>query len=222
MTMIRTTGAMDRKRFEGSGRSLGVAAVAALLAIGASARGARAQDWWFGFTYGAAVPTSDTKSFTDQSASWRNFGVEGRRALDDHFALGFSVGWNVFDDKTTETASFDGIDVTGTQFRYVNSFPLLLTAHYYIGRRIAAYRSGVRAFVGAGVGAYVIENRVDIGLFSLSKTNWHPGVAPEAGLVWKASGPWALSLSGRYNYAAESNDVKHAYWTFSAGIAWSN
>ena len=194
---------------------------AALLLAAGSAADVEAQDWWFGFTWGASLPVSDTKDFADKSPSWRNFGIEGRKSLGDHTSLGFALGWNVFNETSFETTELDNTQISGTQFRYINAFPLLITGHYYIGERLD-YKSGIRGFVGAGVGAYVAENRVDIGFSSFKNTTWHFGVAPEAGVAYKFGSPFAMFLSAKYNLTTKADDRSLSYWNFNVGMVWSN
>lgn len=194
------------------------ALIALYLAIGAAE--AKAQDWWFGFTYGAATPSGDTKEFAE-GFSWRNVGIDGRKMLSDNLSAGFYTAWNVFDERASEaqTAGFEGIDVTGTPYTYVNAFPILATAHYYLGT--PDWRGGVRAFVGAGAGAYVEEHRLDIGLSSFTDTAWHLGLSGDAGVAYKFRTPVAVYLSARYNYGFKAHDRTLSYFSFSVGAAWS-
>jgi opacity protein-like surface antigen len=148
-----------------------VAAALTLLVV--SGAEAKAQEWFWGMEYMVGIPTSDTKGFTNDF-SWRNFGIEGRYSMTNNVSLGLFFGWNVFTEQTDSVISFEGIDVSGDQFRYVNSFPIMATAHYYLGRP-----GGIRPYAGVGLGTYYIENRLDIGLSSIttSRTGWTSGSA---------------------------------------------
>jgi outer membrane protein W len=174
---------------------------------------AAAQDWLWSVTYGPTVPSGQTKDFINTSTAWRNIGLEGRKIMSENTTVGLAFGWNVFATKTGELISFRQIDISGEQFRYVNSFPLLLTGHYYFGQP-----DGIRPYVGGGVGAYYAEERLEIGLTALTADAWHFGLAPEAGLIvpigWRAR----AMLQARYNWALKANEIEHTYWGFNVGF----
>jgi opacity protein-like surface antigen len=177
---------------------------------------AQSRDWWFGATYQGALPGGDTKDFTE-GFSWRNIGIEGRTLLKDNLSLGLYAGWNVFNDEVDGTISLGGADVSGYQSRFVNAIPLLATIHLYSSRR-----SGVRPYIGGGLGTYWVENRVELGLTGLESDNWHFGLAPEVGFAMPMQNNVAAYVSVKYNYAFEAGDVSHSYWTFGIGIATSD
>ena len=117
--------------------------------------------------YGTSFPVSDTKDFTE-GTSWRNFGVDLLAVVRPNTSVGLSVGWNVFDDITTEVSSLEDVDVQGTQYRYVNSVPVLANIRQYVGTR-----GGPRPFFGLGVGAQYVELAVDVGQWRISDSTWH-------------------------------------------------
>ena len=191
-----------------------VVALALFLVLAGSAKAeAQAQEWWWGVTYQTALSAGDTKDFVDQF-SWRNVGIEGRTMIKPNLAVGLFFGWNVLHDEMEGTVSLGGVDVSGYQSRFVNAVPMLATAHYFFEER-----SGRRLFVGGGVGTYWIENRLELGLTALTSTNWHLGFAPEVGVTFPTRELGEGYLSVKYNYAAESGDVTHSYWTFGIGFA---
>jgi len=172
-----------------------------------------AQDVLWTVTYGPTVPSGDTKQFVDIGTAWRNLGLEARKVMSENTTIGLAFGWNVFATKSGQLLNFRGVDVSGEQFRYINSFPMLLTGHYYF-----AQPGAIRPYVGAGVGAYYAEERLEIGLVALTADAWHFGLAPEAGLIvpigWRAR---AL-LQARYNWALKANNIEHTYWGFNVGF----
>ena len=191
--------------------------LAAVILVFALSADAQAQGpFFFGFTYNVSVPTNNTSDFSGSGASFRGVTMEGRKLVNANVSVGFEAGWQVFNEETSGTIGFGNADVTGDQFRYTNSFPLLVNAHYYLGQR-----GGVRPYLGAGVGTYIIERRLEIGLVAFQETNWHFGVAPEVGVAfplgWRAAG----LINVRWNYAAASGGAPYqSYWTFGAGVAW--
>jgi outer membrane protein W len=191
-----------------------VLALALLLVFVANAKvSAQAQEWWWAFTYQTALSAGDTKDFVDQF-SWRNVGVEARSMINQNASVGVFFGWNVFNKEVDGTISLGAVDVSGYQSRFINAVPMLATAHYYLGSR-----AGPRPYLGAGVGTYWIENRLELGLTSATVTNWHFGLAPEVGVIIPTQAMAETYLSVKYNYAFEAGDIQRAYWTFGIGFA---
>jgi hypothetical protein len=190
--------------------------VLALLSVSPTA----AQDNWLAFTYGASTPMGPTKDFAP-GTSWRNIGVEYSSFIKRHVAVGFTASWSVFSARVEDvTSSFGGVDITGTQARYVNAFPLLLTGKYFLGGRSS--RNKVDGWIGAGAGAMVSENRVEVGTFAVKDTKWHLAIAPEAGIVYSLHRDMALFGQVRYNYAFKTSDIEHQFMNFNVGLAWRN
>jgi hypothetical protein len=186
-------------------------ALALLMFLAGNSRAA-AQEWWGGVTYQTALSSGDMADFVDQF-SWRNIGIEGRSMIGSNASVGIFLGWNVFHDEVDGTVSLGAVDASGYQSRFVNAVPLLATAHYYFGRP-----SGPRPYVGAGIGTYWIENRLELGLTGIEATNWHFGLAPEFGVIIPTQGMADTYLSVKYNYAHESGDISRSYWTFGIGF----
>lgn len=129
-------------------------------------------------TYNIAVPGGYTKDVTD-STSFRGVGFDFRYFMRERVSVGGSFSWQVFDSTDSGTFSvrddeLNG-DVTGTQFRYINAFPILLTSHYHLG-------DSNNFYVGLGAGAYRVEERLEFGTISANANNWQFGVAPEVGI----------------------------------------
>jgi outer membrane protein W len=196
---------------------LKVVAATLLLAAVASAPAKAQGQWFYGLGYQVSIPLSNTKDFTE-NVSWRGASFEARKAIKPNLTVGLSLGWHVFDEETDEVVSFDNLDVSGDQLRYINSFPILLNAHKYFGQE-----GSMRPFVGLNAGGYVMEHRLEIGLVALEETNFHIGFAPELGFVFPLEGNSSIYLSGRYNYAFSAGNVDdQSYVGVTAGYAWSN
>ncbi len=189
------------------------------LALLLLSNGAQAQQSFFGISYGMSVPTSDTKDFTE-GTSWRNGTVDILAKVRPNMAVGLSFGWNVFNDVTTTVSRIDGVgsrplDIGGTQYRYINSFPMLVTVRQFTGTP-----GGMRPFFGLGVGTQLVKQRVDVGQWRISDDTWHFALAPEIG-VWLPMGSDAKwFVNAKYNYAAKASDRTHSYFGFNIGVAW--
>jgi len=195
-------------------RKLLLAAVALAAALPGRAD---AQDWykqWYwGGSYSISVPVEKTKDFTDET-SYLGFALEGRKVVNDRWTVGTHLGWLVFDSETSESVTSGNTTITGKQFRYLNVFPLLVNAHFYLGE------SGrVRPYGGVNLGAYVIERRVEISLVALEDTEWHFGLAPEAGLILPLKYNVRGLVNAKYNLAfATDEQPEQSYWSFTIGF----
>jgi hypothetical protein len=176
---------------------------------------AQAQSWW-ALTYQPAQPLSNTQDFTN-SFAWRGIGVDFKKQVKQNFTLGFAFGWQVFEEQTDEVVSAFGVDISGDQARYVNSFPILANGAYFFGQP-----GGLRPYLGANVGVYIMEHQLDIGLYSIRENNVHFGFGPEAGIALPLNVDLAVMLYSRYNYALSAGSIDdQAYVSFGAGFAWS-
>jgi len=192
-----------------------VAAIIVALGVVAAAapRPATAQDLFIGFSYGMALPTGDTKDYIGKT-SFRGMAFDWRKAVAERATAGFHIGWLVFNENTFRTASLENIDVTGKQFRYINSFPILANMHYYFGRR-----GGIQPYVGGHIGAYIIEQRLEVGLYALEEHNWHFGLGPGGGVALPFNDDVFGFLDVKYNYAFKSGDtIDHSWWSFNLGV----
>lgn len=160
--------------------------------------------------------TGDSGDFIDE-ISLLGFGIEGHSYFKRHFSVGLSFDWQVFDKQTTEPIELEGGTLSGKQFRYINTFPMLLNLHLYAGDV-----HDFRMFLGAGVGAYYIMRRLQFGLANIEDKDWFFGGGPEFGFMIPM-GETYFYTSGRVNYAVRSlDDTEDAYiwWTAKIGIAY--
>jgi len=188
--------------------------VAVLLITLATVQPAWAQspgEWATNLAYSPVMGLGDTKDFID-GLSWRGLTLDFEKGITDSFTIGGTAGWHVLADESSGTSRFEGGAATGTAFRYMNSVPLLVTATYFAGRP-----GMTRPFIGVGAGTFWVENRTDAGVFFSEESNWHPGLMGEAGVSMERP-DGTMTLSARYNYALETNDVEHTYLTFSVGF----
>ena len=68
----------------------------------------------------------------------------------------------------TDVSSLELVDVSGTQFRYINSLPMLATIRQFT----ESPNAGVRFVYGAGVGAQLVKQVVDVGQWRISDDTW--------------------------------------------------
>ena len=110
---------------------------------------AQAQEFYWAFQYGMSAPVSDLKTITP-GTHFRNVAVDGRYVLNPNTTVGFTLGWSVMNTITgpAEVTNFGNVDVGGTQFRYINSFPVMASIHRYLGAP-----RGTRPYIGLSAGS---------------------------------------------------------------------
>jgi len=126
----------------------------------------------FSLNYTASFSLGETQKYIN-NPSFRGFSVDGRRFLGDRFTVGASFTWSTFYEKLSGASyTEENLTVTGTQFRYLNVYPILFQAHYYIGYDI----NKPRLYMGGGIGPYVINQTTNIGTWSFENKNCHLSV----------------------------------------------
>lgn len=176
------------------------------------------QDLLTGITYSIAVPTGETKNFISET-SFAGLTLDLRKFVSYNVSVDFLLGWNAFEEESKELISIPNADITGTQHRLMNSFPIMIAAHYYFGEGIE-----FRPFIGAGVGTYLIYQKFELGLAELESSRWHFGFEIDAGMVYLLETIYAF-VNVRYHYAFKAeNDITnkstaYAYWALNLGFA---
>ena len=180
---------------------------------------AHAQEPLFAMTYQMGLPVGNTSNYIS-TFSGRGFGIDYKGFVSPDVAVGGAIGWNVFyEEKDFDTYFFDDGNgaISGRQYRYINSFPILLTADYFFG----GYGMP-RGFVGAGVGTYRIYQRTDMGIFTVEPREWHFGICPEAGFVVPMGSGAHFLASLKYHYAFQAGDIDAtSYLGINVGFAWN-
>ncbi|HMK73797.1 MAG TPA: hypothetical protein VK454_10690 [Myxococcaceae bacterium] len=213
-------------------KTLRLAALASVLLVSAAAR---AQTYYYGgdqssgpqfygsVTYQLGIPIGNTHSYI-QDVAWRGIGLDLQWMVKPTISVGLALGWNVFYENTTTTITTipggvpagTGIAVTGNQDRSINFFPLLADFRF-----LPKLKSGVRPFLGAGIGGYITTQYLGIGLYSFSKTAFLFGLAPEVGVLIPIEGGAAIQISGRYNMAFGGGGISFQQWLgINVGVAW--
>jgi hypothetical protein len=108
---------------------ISIAAIALLLLPSLAVAQGRSK--WFGLTWSMASPLQNSKEFVSDY-SFRGLGLEWRQ-IKGTTSFGVSLGWNAMNDEGFTTQSGDQADLTGYQFRYINAYSILLSAHKYLG-----------------------------------------------------------------------------------------
>ena len=181
-----------------------------------------AQNRWYGVaTYQVSIPLSDTKEFIDKT-SWLGWGLEFRYQVERNVTVGFNTGWYTFNQRTSGTLEVENGAITGTQDRYLNSFLIMLSAHYYFGNR-----SEVRPYAGLGAGGFWDLMRYSIGIYSFDNDRFDWGFTPEVGIIIPLQREYGIIISAKYNYAftgesVAGKDFNNSFLGINVGFAWMN
>ena len=181
-----------------------------------------AQKWFGTATYQISFPLGDTKDYTDNT-SFRGVGLDFRYTLNKSTTVGITLGWNVFYERNDETILVETENpgaITGTQDRYLNSFPIMASIHYYFGQK-----RGIRPYLGLNAGVYRMIQRLGIGISAIQNNRWEWGVAPEVGIIFPVDRELAILINGKYNYtftgeSVVGTDINHSYVTVGLGLVW--
>jgi hypothetical protein len=156
-------------------------------------------------SYTISQPTSDFGDWIGET-SYYGFEIGSRSFANNNFSWGFATGWTSFSEKLSGTTQLDSGAITGTSIRSMQTFPLLLSAHYYFGRR-----TGARPYVGLNTGVYFISYTNSLGVIISGDTNAHFGITPELGIIVPV-GDYGLMLNAKYVYALEGGGPMDFTW----------
>ncbi len=193
-------------------RRIGFAALVALALVLPPA-GARGQGALTSLSWDPSFPSGETGDFIGEFA-WRSFGMDVKGFITRRLTMGASFDWRLFNEVTDKLIEIEDGHVSGTQTRRLYAIPVLITSHYYFG----SFRDYPRyiPYVGGGAGGYWIEEKLEIGVYTMQKKAWNFGLCVEVGTLFQFSYGYAL-LRFKYNYAFESEEVAPVSW-WSVGI----
>ena len=119
-------------------------------------------------------------------------------------SVGLETGWNVFYEDAGEVEFKDEtITITGKQFRYTNSVPILLGVKYYP----ASENKTFYPYVGFGLGTLYSNRATDFGLYRITNEAWQFCLRPEAGLIFRNSSGVNPFVGVKYYWALNSSDL---------------
>lgn len=148
----------------------------------------------FGLSYDVSFPTSNTKEFVS-TTSVLGFGLDARKMTRGKYSYGITFHWNSFSEDRRERSDSDD-NVIIIDDRSLESFPLLINAHYYFLSDLHSFRP----FIGGNIGTYFIITRGVVDGIRRSETNWHFGLAPDIGFLLHFAHDIHMMITLRYNY----------------------
>jgi len=89
------------------------------------------------------------------------------------------LGWIVFYEKKDYDTYTEGTtSLSGTQYRYTNSYPMLVTFEYTLKPD-----EMLKPFVNLGLGTMYTRRDTDMGVWTLKQDAWHFALKPEIGIL---------------------------------------
>ncbi len=171
-------------------------------------------DYYSSVNYSMGIPLGSTADYIS-NPSFRGFSFEFGRFLSDDLSIGFMVAWNVFNESfDTDTYELENIRLTGKRYNYINAFPIMASGRYHLRPGAA-----LRPYVGAGMGAYIINKKTDFGLYSEENKNWHFGLYPELGFIAQMSNELFFNIGAKLNQAFKSGGDSHTWISIQAGVS---
>lgn len=168
----------------------------------------------FHMDWNVGIPIGDLSDYTPDE-SYRGLRVGGRAFIYDYLSVGGEGGWQVYYKQfegTQRIVTEDGTyDLTGIQFRYLNTYPLMANIHYYLGEDF-----GIRPYAGTNVGVNFVNQRIAFGVYEVSETTTHFAIAPEVGVfvpIGVAGG--GLNIGARYDHVFASKNLDVDIQSFS-------
>jgi hypothetical protein len=205
----------------------------AFLGILLASAGARAQTYYNGdaqdavnpmygsVQYQFGIPIGNTYNYISD-VEWRGIGADLNWFVKPTISIGLALGWNVFYQSTNKVINYipgqtnAGFAISGQQDRSFNFWPILADFRF-----LPKLKTGMRPFLGLGVGAYITTQQLGIGLYSYSTTQCQFGLAPELGVIIPIDSGVGVQLSTRYNMAFQSGTIPFEQWLgIYLGIVW--
>lgn len=173
----------------------------------------------YNLTYTMGFGAGKTSEFIG-SASFRGFTFEGQGFVTEQVTVGGLFNWQTFYEELSGASYTDGTaTLTGTQYRYINAYPMLLTGHYYFGTD----KYEPRFYLGAGLGAYVVDQEVQAGVWTVENNYWHFGMSPDLGMLYPVGMDSYFNIGLRYHYVIKSNDsMDYSWFGLNVGFAWGD
>lgn len=166
--------------------------------------------------YAINFPLGNTADYIEE-ASFRGISLDYRYFIQPNIAVGVGTGWYTFYEKQdygTYSSDDGALSVSGVQYRYINSAPILFVGDYYFSPE-----EKMSPFVGLGIGVTYNEINTEMGQFYVDIDTWQFSLAPEVGIrIGGITGAWGF-LSARYNNSFETSELDgQSYLTLNVGV----
>mgnify|MGYP000185692499 CR=1 FL=1 len=178
--------------------------------------GAQAQDYFWSLTWDHSLPMGST---ADEISNYsvRGIGIDNRWVYDQRYSVGFYMGWHtMYEAKENFIEESENTSIYGNQYRYINSIPLTLNAHYYFNPN-----DRVKFYAGVGAGATWLEYRKELNLIAVLDKGWRFGYYPEVGVLLPINRTTKLMAAAKYqNATGRKDNPGYSYLSFNFGLSW--
>ena len=173
----------------------------------------QAQKDYVSFDYAVSFGTGDLGEFIS-ATSWRGLLFEYRKSMDNHFAIGVDVGWNMFyERKDYATYTTETVSISGVQFRYSYEVPVLFSVDYFFRPD-----EQFRPFVNLGLGTIYSRRILDMGVYRLTEIAWQFVIKPEIGFLYEFNSNGGIKFAAKYYQGFKSGDLEaQSYISLSLG-----
>ena len=166
-------------------------------------------------SYSMGLATGDLGDYAS-NFSGRGVTIDYRKMVQPNIGVGVYTGWNVFyDERPYDTYTIDNRSLSGRQFRYVNTFPLMVAADYYLKPG-----QDLNPFIGLGVGTLYTDRDTDMGLYRFNQDAWSFAFAPQVGFYYSVNRYNGVSFSAKYNLGLAAGDFEttQSYLSLNIGF----
>ncbi|MBL0342770.1 MAG: hypothetical protein IPP71_18900 [Bacteroidetes bacterium] len=167
--------------------------------------------------YTVGIGTGDLKDFISK-ASFRGATFDYRKMyMDKHVGIGFELGWSAYYEENNYATYTNGTEsISGKQFRYCSTVPVLISANYYLSPL-----KNINPFAGIGIGTEFSRSDLDMGVFTIQTDTWHFAVKPELGVIIKYGPGAGVIVSGKYYNAFKTSEQgTRSYIAANVGLVW--
>lgn len=187
------------------------------LAIVAFSSRGQAQQNMFSIQYSMGFPGNNLNDYISET-SFRGFGLDYEYITSMNIAFGLDAGVNTFYERKGYDTYTDGtVSITGTQYRYTNSIPLMASVGYYL-----MPDEILSPYVSLGVGTIYTLRDTDIGFYSTEVETWHFSLRPEIGAIFNFTPQFGIKVAGKYYHAFETSELdSQSYVAVDVGLVFT-
>lgn len=168
----------------------------------------------FILSYPISFPMGDLGDYTNKT-SFRGINMEFAWEVHPNLLADIETGWNVFYQEEPSQVYTEGTaSISGKQFRYTNSVPILAGAKWILNER-----KNVIPYAGVGLGTLYSDRSTDFGLYRISTDAWQFCIRPEIGITFKSRNGPAAMLGVKYYAAFNSSALDgQSFLSINIGI----
>ena len=129
--------------------------------------------------YAINFPLGNTGDYIGKT-SFRGISLDYRYFIQPNIAVGIGTGWYTFYEKQnygTYSNDDGSLAISGVQYRYINSAPILFVGDYYFSPE-----EKISPFAGLGIGVTYNEINTEMGQYYVDIDTWQFSLAPEVGV----------------------------------------